>query len=126
MKRMEYLKTKNINFQCFAHVPECHSKIVTILWHIIKFYICIFLSNIIILTIIVYLLFTTDVTPFLCKATQDKIRNIVTWGTWVTQWLSICLWVGCDTRVLGLSPASGSPCRLLPLPMSLPLSRKNK
>ena len=34
--------------------------------------------------------------------------NLINRATWVAQWLNICLWLRSWSRVLGLSPASGS------------------
>ena len=33
-------------------------------------------------------------------------QNQLSWGTWVAQWLSVCLWLWSNPGVLGLSPVS--------------------
>ena len=52
-----------------------------------------------------------------------SFKNYDSWGTWIVQWLSICLWL----RVWSWGAGTESCIRLpgsliLPLPMSLPLS----
>ena len=49
--------------------------------------------------------------------------KINVWGTWVAQWLSVCLWLRSWSQGPGIESPSGLPTGslLLPLPVSLPL-----
>ena len=75
--------------------------------------------------------YTTYMVPRAIKTLDCWYCNkFVCWGTWVAQWLSICL--GRGPRVLGSSPSTDSPkgvcfsLFLMFLPPSLSLSLMNK
>lgn len=54
-------------------------KILLLYYYILQNFIFVYWSMLIItitITIRVYLVFTRDITPCICKVTQDKIRNI--------------------------------------------------
>ena len=54
----------------------------------------------------------------------DSILGPWTKGTWVAQWLSLCLWLKAGPWGPGIESHIGLPAwsLLLPLPVSLPLS----
>ena len=62
--------------------------------------------------------------PELGSQESSPFKKGLSWGIWVAQWLSVCLWLWSGSRGPGIESRIRLPAwrLLLPLPVSLPLS----